>query len=105
MGIAASGNIHPGKHGMFEPIHGSAPKYAGKNVANPLGAVAAAAMMLDFLGEEQAAERVESSVAELLISRRIPSLDARSGMSTSQIGDMVTQGVLAAVGRWQMADG
>jgi 3-isopropylmalate dehydrogenase len=98
MGIAASGNIHPGKHGMFEPIHGSAPKYAGKNVANPLGAVAAAAMMLEFLGEKQAAERVEHTVAELLISRRIPSLDARSGSSTSQIGDMVTQGVLAAVG-------
>ncbi|HKZ87155.1 MAG TPA: 3-isopropylmalate dehydrogenase [Anaerolineae bacterium] len=97
MGIAASGNIHPGKHGMFEPIHGSAPKYAGKNVANPLGAVAAAAMMLEFLGEKQAAESVEQAVAELLISRRIPSLDARSGLSTSQIGDMVTQGVLAAV--------
>jgi hypothetical protein len=51
MGIAASGNIHPGKTSMFEPIHGSAPKHAGKNVACPLGAVGAVGMMLDFLGE------------------------------------------------------
>ena len=91
MGIAASGNIHPGKHGMFEPIHGSAPKYAGKNVANPLGAIAAAGMMLDFLGEKRAAERVESAVTGLLASKRIPSIDARSGLSTSQIGDMVAE--------------
>jgi 3-isopropylmalate dehydrogenase len=91
MGIAASGNIHPGKHGMFEPIHGSAPKYAGQNVANPLGAIAAAGMMLDFLGEKCAAERVESVVVALLTSRRIPSVDAKSGLTTVQIGDMVTQ--------------
>ena len=91
MGIAASGNIHPGKHGMFEPIHGSAPKYAGQNVANPLGAIAAAGMMLDFLGEKCAAERVESVVVALLTSRRIPSVDAKSGLTTVQIGDMVTR--------------
>ena len=91
MGIAASGNIHPGKHGMFEPIHGSAPKYAGQNVANPLGAIAAAGMMLDFLGEKCAAERVESVVAALLTSRRIPSVDAKSGLTTVQIGDLVTR--------------
>ncbi|HLB46632.1 MAG TPA: 3-isopropylmalate dehydrogenase [Anaerolineales bacterium] len=91
MGIAASGNIHPDKHGMFEPIHGSAPKYAGQNVANPLGAIAAAGMMLDFLGEKRAAERVESAVASLLASRRIPSVDAKSGLSTTQIGDMVAK--------------
>jgi len=89
MGIAASGNIHPGKHGMFEPIHGSAPKYAGQNVANPLGAIAAAGMMLDFLGEKCAAERVESAVVALLTSRRIPSVDAKSGLSTTEIGAMV----------------
>ena len=93
MGIAASGNIHPGKHGMFEPIHGSAPKYTGQNVANPLGAIAAAAMMLDFLGETQAANRIESSIINLLSSRRIPSVDARSGLSTTQIGDMVAKEV------------
>lgn len=93
MGIAASGNIHPGKTSMFEPIHGSAPKYAGKNVACPLGAIMAAQMMLDYLGEKSAADRIEHSVAHLLSSGAIPSVDAGSGLSTTQIGDMVTQSV------------
>lgn len=89
LGIAASGNIHPGRTSMFEPIHGSAPKYGGKNVASPVGAIAAAAMMLDFLGEKQAACRIERAIESLLVSRRIPSLDARSGLATNQVGDMV----------------
>ncbi|MCZ6760351.1 MAG: 3-isopropylmalate dehydrogenase [Gemmatimonadetes bacterium] len=89
MGIAASGNIHPGKTSMFEPIHGSAPKYAGKNVACPLGAISAVAMMLDFLGETQAATRVESAISELLGSGEVPSADARSGIATDAMGDMV----------------
>jgi len=89
MGIAASGNIHPGKTSMFEPIHGSAPKYAGKNVACPLGAISAVAMMLDFLGEKDAAARVEQAVGTLLSSGEVPSADARSGISTSDMGDMV----------------
>ncbi len=79
MGIAASGNLHPGRTSMFEPIHGSAPKYAGKNVACPLGAINAAGMMLDFLGEPRAAEEVEDAVAALLISGALPSADARNG--------------------------
>lgn len=91
MGIAASGNIHPGKTSMFEPIHGSAPKYAGKNVACPLGAISAASMMLDFLGEKKAAQRIENAIAHLLSSGKIPSADARSGLSTTQIGDMVVE--------------
>ena len=94
MGIAASGNIHPGKTSMFEPIHGSAPKYAGQNVACPLGAISATAMMLDFLGENSAAQRIENAVAELLVSREIPSADARSGISTSDMGDMVVAKIL-----------
>jgi len=89
MGIAASGNIHPGKTSMFEPIHGSAPKYAGKNVACPLGAVGAVSMMLDFLGESSGAARIEDAVAELLRSGEVPSADARSGIGTSEVGDMV----------------
>ena len=91
MGIAASGNIHPGKTSMFEPIHGSAPKHAGKNVACPLGAVGAVGMMLDFLGETGAAARIEGAVAELLASGTIPSTDTRSGIATSAMGDMVVQ--------------
>lgn len=91
IGIAASGNLHPGKTSMFEPIHGSAPKYAGKNVACPIGAIMAVSMMLDYLGEKAAAARIENSVAGLLLSGRLPSLDARSGVSTTQVGDMVVE--------------
>jgi len=89
MGIAASGNIHPGKTSMFEPIHGSAPKHAGKNVACPLGMVASIQMMLDFLGETAAAARVEDAMAGLLRSGEVPSADARSGIGTAEMGDMV----------------
>lgn len=91
MGIAASGNIHPGKTSMFEPIHGSAPKYAGKNVACPLGAISAVAMMLDFLGEIDGARRVDDAIADLLRSGAIPSADARSGIATSDMGGMVVR--------------
>jgi len=89
MGIAASGNIHPGQTSMFEPIHGSAPKHAGKNIACPLGAIGAVSMMLDFLGEKRAAARIEAAVSELLQSGAVPSADARSGIATSEMGDMV----------------
>ncbi len=93
MGAAASGNIHPGKDGMFEPIHGSAPKYAGKNVANPVAAVASAQMLLDFVGETEAATTVENAIAENLRSRKIPGLTANCGLSTSQIGDILAAAV------------
>ncbi len=96
MGIAASGNIHPGKTSMFEPIHGSAPKHAGKNVACPLGMISAVSMMLDFLGEDKAAARIDEAVEYLLSSRAIPSADARSGISTSEMGDMVVAQIRAA---------
>ena len=94
MGIAASGNLHPGKTSMFEPIHGSAPKYAGKNVACPLGAIMAVQLMLDYLGEKRASLRIENGVAHLLSSGGISSVDARSGLSTTEIGDMVRKGIL-----------
>jgi 3-isopropylmalate dehydrogenase len=89
LGIAASGNLHPGRVSLFEPIHGSAPKYAGQNLANPIATIMAVQMMLDYLGESRAARRVEESVAGLLRSRRLPSLGADSGFSTSQVGDLV----------------
>jgi 3-isopropylmalate dehydrogenase len=90
MGIAASGNIHPGRVSMFEPIHGSAPKYRGQNVANPLAAIAAVQMMLDFVGEKSAASAVERAIASLLASGRIPSL-AAGVLKTSEIGDLVVE--------------
>jgi len=89
LGVAASGNIHPGRVSLFEPIHGSAPKYAGKNVANPVATIMAVSMLLDYLGEARAATRIEETVAGLLRSKRIPSLSSDSGLSTSQVGDLV----------------
>jgi 3-isopropylmalate dehydrogenase len=91
MGIAASGNIHPGRTSMFEPIHGSAPKHAGKNIACPLGAIGAVQMMLDYVGEKNAAARIERAVADLLTSGIVKSADARSGIGTAEMGDMVVQ--------------
>ena len=76
LGMAASGNIHPGKVSLFEPIHGSAPKYAGKDVANPIGAILTAAMMLEYLGHTAVAEQIERAV--------VAAIDA--GETTSDIG-------------------
>ena len=91
LGIAASGNLHPGKASLFEPIHGSAPKYAGRGVANPIATVMAVSMMLDYLGEKRAARHVEDAVADLLRSKRLPSLGTDSGFSTRKIGDLVIE--------------
>jgi 3-isopropylmalate dehydrogenase len=91
LGIAASGNLHPGRVSLFEPIHGSAPKYTGKNVASPIATIMAVQMMLDYLGEARAAARIEDTVAGLLRSRKIPSLGSDSGLSTSAVGDMVIE--------------
>lgn len=90
MGIAASGNINPDSVSMFEPIHGSAPKYKGTNTANPLAAICAAGMMLDHLGEKKAAELIETAVAKALSSGKIKDLSAgKMGMSTTEVGDLV----------------
>ena len=83
---------------MFEPIHGSAPDIAGQNVACPLGAVMAVSMMLDTLGEKGTAQQIERSVAHLLASGKISHADARSGISTSQMGDMVIEQIEASTG-------
>ena len=66
LGVAASGNIHPNRVSLFEPIHGSAPKYAGKDVANPLGAILTAAMMLEYLGFAAEAASIEKAVTETI---------------------------------------
>jgi 3-isopropylmalate dehydrogenase len=91
LGVAASGNIHPGRVSLFEPIHGSAPKHAGRNVASPIAAIMAVQMMLDYLGESAAARRIEDAVAGLLRSRRIPSLGSDSGIGTRETGDLVIE--------------
>lgn len=98
MGIAASGNIHPGRTSMFEPIHGSAPRHAGEGVASPLGAILSAAMMLDYLEETSAARRIEDAVTGLLRSRAIPSTGTDSGLATAEVGDMVVDAMREGAG-------
>ncbi|OPY00266.1 MAG: 3-isopropylmalate dehydrogenase [Syntrophorhabdus sp. PtaU1.Bin002] len=89
MGIACGGNINPEGVSMFEPIGGSAPKYTGKNVINPLAAILAGAMMLEFLGRQDAADDIERSVQKAL-KENIKSLDAgRMGLGTKEIGDLI----------------
>ena len=91
MGIAAGGNIHPGKVSMFEPIGGSAPKYTGKGVINPLASICSGAMMLDFLGETKAADAIEAAVAEVCRTK-VKSMNAgQMGYSTSEVGDLVAK--------------
>ena len=93
MGIAASGNINPTGTSMFEPIHGSAPKYAGQNKANPLAAISAVQMLLDHLGAAEAAARVGKAIAGVLAGGKIPDLSAGKCPPTNEIGDMVAEAV------------
>ena len=91
MGIAAGGNINPEGVSMFEPIGGSAPKYTGKNIINPLAAICAVGMMLEVLGEERAAGAVEDAVIKI-VRKKLKSLSAgKMGYSTSEIGDLVVK--------------
>jgi 3-isopropylmalate dehydrogenase len=93
MGIAAGGNINPQGVSMFEPIGGSAPKYTGKNVINPLASVCSGLMMLEHLGENQAAEAIEQSVMRVT-AEKLKSLSAgKMGYSTTEVGDLVAKGI------------
>jgi 3-isopropylmalate dehydrogenase len=88
LGMAASGNIHPGQTSMFEPVHGSAPPIAGKNVANPFGAILTAAMMLGHLGLTREAEKIEAAVLEALRQRKT-TRDVGGTLGTQEAGDYV----------------
>jgi len=91
MGIAAGGNINPGGVSMFEPIGGSAPKYTGKGVINPLACIAAGQMLLQHLGEAGAADAVEQAIMRV-VAKEIRSLAAgQMGKTTSEIGDLVSR--------------
>ena len=93
MGIAAGGNINPEGVSMFEPIGGSAPKYTGKGVINPLAAICSGQMMLETLGEDKAAEKIEESV-KFVTGNKLKSMQAgRMGYSTSEVGDLVAEKV------------
>ncbi len=91
MGISSGGNLNPKGVSMFEPIGGSAPKYTGMGVINPLAAIGAAAMMLDFLGEKDAARAIENSIATVTGSKLKSMAAGKMGYSTSQVGDLVVE--------------
>jgi 3-isopropylmalate dehydrogenase len=88
LGVAASGNINPGNVSMFEPIHGSAPKYAGKGIASPVGAIGAVALMLEYLGESDASRAIEDAIREGLKSARIKGVEAGS-QRTEEVANIV----------------
>lgn len=89
MGVAASGNINPEGVSMFEPIHGSAPKYAGKNVICPVAAICAAGMMMEHLSEKQVGKAIENAVIAALASGKLGDLSTKSGVKTTEAGDLI----------------
>ena len=88
LGMAPSGNIHPGRTSMFEPVHGSAPSFAGKNIANPIGAILTAAMMLDFLGLTKEAERINNAVLAAVREKKTTQ-DIGGKLGTLEAGDWI----------------
>ncbi|MFH0841158.1 MAG: 3-isopropylmalate dehydrogenase [Bacteroidota bacterium] len=91
MGIAAGGNINPEGVSMFEPIGGSAPKYTGMNIINPLAAISSGAMMLDTLGEAKAAEAIEKAVMDVTANKLKDLGAGKMGYSTSEVGDLIAE--------------
>lgn len=90
MGIAASGNINPKSTSMFEPVHGSAPKYAGKNVANPVAAILTLGLMLDYLGYSNANALIEQAVGEAIRTDNT-TRDLGGNLGTKEVGDFICQ--------------
>jgi 3-isopropylmalate dehydrogenase len=91
MGIAAGGNINPQGVSMFEPIGGSAPKYTGKQIINPIAAISAAQLMLDTLGQNDAAKMIESAVMKVIKNDLKDLAAGKMGYSTSEVGDLVVE--------------
>jgi 3-isopropylmalate dehydrogenase len=94
LGMAASGNIHPGKTSLFEPVHGSAPPLAGKNVANPIGAILSTALMLETLGARDEARAIEEAV-EASIAAGQTTTDIGGTLGTAAVGDFVAAHIKA----------
>jgi 3-isopropylmalate dehydrogenase len=92
LGLAASGNLHPGKTSMFEPVHGSAPPLAGRNVANPMGAILSAALMLDYLGLKAEAGAVEAAVQAAVVAGQ-GTREIGGSLGTRETGDAIAQGI------------
>ena len=95
LGLAPSANLHPGKVSLFEPVHGSAPNIAGKDIANPMGAILAAGMMFDYFGWSEAAKKIESAVRVALSDGKTP-VDLGGSEGTQAIGDFIASRVSAA---------
>jgi 3-isopropylmalate dehydrogenase len=94
LGMAASGNIHPGRTSMFEPVHGSAPKFAGKNIANPVGAISSAALMLETLGMRDEAAAVDRAVAAAVVAGEC-TMDVGGKLGTTEAGDAIIRRLAA----------
>jgi 3-isopropylmalate dehydrogenase len=92
LGMAASGNIHPGKTSMFEPVHGSAPPIAGKNIANPFGAILTGAMLLAHLGLQREADKIENAVLDAARQKK-STVDVGGNLGTRESGEWVTNKV------------
>jgi len=90
LGLAAGANIGDA-YGMFEPVHGSAPKYTGMNRVNPIATIMAAQMMLDYLGEKEAAAKIEGAVMEVLGEGKVRTKDLGGISTTSEMCDAVAQ--------------
>jgi 3-isopropylmalate dehydrogenase len=88
LGMAASGNIHPGKTSMFEPVHGSAPKFAGKNIANPIGAISSMALLLETLGAHDEAKAIDAAVLRAVKENQVTS-DIGGALGTREAGDFM----------------
>ena len=92
LGLAASGNLHPGRTSMFEPVHGSAPPLAGKNVANPMGAILSSALMLEYLGLERAAAAVEAAVQDAIVTGH-GTKEIGGSLGTRETGDYIVSAI------------
>jgi 3-isopropylmalate dehydrogenase len=95
LGMAASGNIHPGKTSMFEPVHGSAPPFAGRNIANPIGAISTAAMMLEHLGLSTEAGQISRAVLEAVRQKKTTQ-DVGGSLGTRETADWIAGLISAA---------
>jgi 3-isopropylmalate dehydrogenase len=93
LGVAPGGNLNPSGISMFEPIHGSAPKYKGKGVANPIAAILAGAMLLEELGEKDVSEKIEHAVGEVLMEGSVKPKDLGGLSKTSEVGDAIAERV------------
>ena len=92
LGMAASGNLHPGRTSMFEPVHGSAPRFAGKNIANPIGAISSMALLLETLGAKDEAAAIDAAVARAVNENQVTS-DVGGTLGTREAGDFIAHAV------------